>query len=87
MALWRPPTTWVALVTTALAGTAAAGLLLPRLPQLLLGQRDGVGANLADVIMAAIVALAAAALGCGTGSAVSNHNCRVWTVLPARKDG
>jgi hypothetical protein len=61
--LWRPPTAWLALVTTALAGTAAAGLLLLRLPQLLLGQRDGVGANLADGIMAAIVALGAAALG------------------------
>jgi hypothetical protein len=61
--LWRPPTVWVALVATALAGAGAFGLLGMSVPPVLLGQRDGTGVKLADGIMAAIVAVGAAALG------------------------
>jgi hypothetical protein len=62
-AMWRPPPASTALVTTALAGAVAAGLLGPTLLGIVFGVRDGAGANLADGTVAGLVALAAAAFG------------------------
>ncbi|MBO0822351.1 MAG: hypothetical protein J2P27_00660 [Actinobacteria bacterium] len=62
-ALWRPPAGLVVLVTVALAGSAAVGMLGPSLMELAFGGRNGVGVRLADGTVAAIVALGAAALG------------------------
>jgi hypothetical protein len=60
---WRPPASAVALVLTALAGFGSVVLLGPALLGMAFGERNGVGAPLADGLVAATVAVGAALWG------------------------
>lgn len=60
---WAPPTGPLALVATTVFGLAAALLTLPVLAQAALGDPAGIGANLTAGVVAAVVAVAAVAVG------------------------